>query len=65
MNSLTNSTYTLIRHPKAFADAADHWAQEAVNDMASRMVVNGVSDTAFAPDHRITRAEKYNPFNVR
>ncbi|MDO3409852.1 S-layer homology domain-containing protein [Saccharibacillus sp. CPCC 101409] len=57
INSLTNSTYSVVWHPMTFADVANHWAKAAVNDMSSRMVVNGVSDTAFNPDADITRAE--------
>jgi hypothetical protein len=57
VNSLTNSTYTLVWHPKEFADVANHWSKEAVNDMASRMIVNGVSETGFRPEQSITRAE--------
>lgn len=57
VNSLTNSTYSLIWHPMAFSDVGSHWAKDAVNDMASRMVVNGVDTAHFNPDAAITRAE--------
>ncbi|MCZ8515513.1 S-layer homology domain-containing protein [Paenibacillus filicis] len=57
VNSLTNSTYTLIWHPVTFADVAGHWSQAAVNDMASRMIVTGADATHFKPDAAITRAE--------
>ncbi|WP_164472733.1 S-layer homology domain-containing protein [Cohnella candidum] len=57
VNSLTNSTYSLVWHPVAFKDLSGHWAQEAVNDMGSRMVVSGVNETSFGPDQAITRAE--------
>ncbi|OPH46621.1 hypothetical protein BC351_14130 [Paenibacillus ferrarius] len=57
VNSLTNSTYALIWHPVTFVDMEGHWAKEAVNDMASRMVVNGVDVTHFSPNAAITRAE--------
>ena len=57
INSLTNSTYSVVWHPLAFADVDNHWAKAAVNDMGSRMVVNGVNDTSFNPDQAITRAE--------
>jgi len=57
IHSLTNSTYTLVWHPAAFADVEGHWSQAAVNDMASRMVVNGTDDTHFTPNAAITRAE--------
>ncbi|MFD7524980.1 S-layer homology domain-containing protein [Paenibacillus chitinolyticus] len=57
INSLTNSTYSVIWHPVEFRDVAGHWAQNAVNDMGSRMVVNGVDTGTFNPDTAITRAE--------
>lgn len=55
--SLTNSTYALIWYPMTFADVEGHWAKHAVNDMASRMVVNGVDESRYQPDSAITRAE--------
>lgn len=57
INSLTNSVYTLIRNSKTFMDVEQHWAKEAVNDLASRMVINGVDQTHFQPDAAMTRAE--------
>lgn len=57
INSLTNSTYAVIYSPKAFADVSAHWANEAVNDMASRLVIEGSGDGSFEPDRDITRAE--------
>ncbi|SEG64072.1 S-layer homology domain-containing protein, partial [Paenibacillus sp. UNC499MF] len=57
INSLTNSTYSVVWHPVEFKDVAGHWAQNAVNDMGSRMVVSGVDTGTFNPDTAITRAE--------
>ncbi|CAG7633722.1 OmpL47-type beta-barrel domain-containing protein [Paenibacillus allorhizosphaerae] len=57
INSLTNSTYAAISNMKTFADLAGHWAQREVNDMASRMIVNGLSDKRFDPDAPVTRAQ--------
>lgn len=57
MNSLTNSTYAVVRRAAAFSDLEHHWAQEAVTDMASRIVINGIGDGSFRPDQDITRAE--------
>ncbi|MBD2862549.1 S-layer homology domain-containing protein [Paenibacillus oceani] len=57
INSLTNSTYSLVWSPKTFGDMEGHWAKAAVTDMASRFVVNGKSASSFAPDAVITRAE--------
>ncbi|MGO4693874.1 S-layer homology domain-containing protein [Paenibacillus sp. 2TAB26] len=57
VNSLTNSTYTIVWHPLAFKDVDRHWAKEAVNDMGSRMVITGVGNEMFNPNKSITRAE--------
>ncbi|OKP88191.1 hypothetical protein A3844_08860 [Paenibacillus helianthi] len=57
INSLTNSSYSVVWHPMTFADVENHWAKDAVNDMGSRMVVNGVNETTFNPNSDITRAE--------
>ena len=57
INSLTNSTYSVIWHPLEFSDVAGHWAREAVNDMGSRLVISGYGNGTFAPDKNITRAE--------
>lgn len=57
IKSLTNSTYLLISHQKSFDDLQGHWAQGIISDMLSRMVINGVDDTHYAPDAAITRAE--------
>ncbi|WP_233162471.1 MULTISPECIES: chitobiase/beta-hexosaminidase C-terminal domain-containing protein [unclassified Cohnella] len=57
INSLTNSVYSVVWHPLEFSDAANHWAREAVNDMGSRMVVNGFEDGTFKPNEDMTRAE--------
>ncbi len=57
INSLTNSTYSVIWHPLEFMDITDHWAKEAVNDMGSRMIISGTGNDKFEPDRDITRAE--------
>lgn len=57
VNSLTNSTYSVIWHPREFGDAATHWAKDAVNDMGSRMIIEGTGSDRFDPDRDITRAE--------
>ncbi|PKM73495.1 MAG: hypothetical protein CVU91_04190 [Firmicutes bacterium HGW-Firmicutes-16] len=57
INSLTNSTYSVLFNPITFTDVANHWAKDAINDMGSRMVVTGVGDGSYEPDRSITRAE--------
>ncbi|MDA3845905.1 MAG: S-layer homology domain-containing protein [Vallitaleaceae bacterium] len=57
INSLTNSTYTVIWHPIEFEDVAGHWAKDAINDMGARMIVSGSDGLNYEPDRDITRAE--------
>lgn len=57
VNSLTNSTYSIVWHPLEFKDVAQHWAKDAVNNMGARMVISGTGNDMFNPDQDITRAE--------
>lgn len=57
INSLTNSTYALVWNPIEFKDVANHWSKEAVNNLGSRMIINGVREGIFAPNQDITRAQ--------
>ncbi|WP_375103650.1 S-layer homology domain-containing protein [Paenibacillus sp. RS8] len=57
MNSLTNSTYAVIWNPVAFQDVSGHWAESAVNDLGSRLIIYGFEGNLFNPDRYITRAE--------
>ena len=57
INSLTNSSYTVVWHPIEFTDVSNHWSKEAVNDMASRMIAVGTSETKYEPNRDITRGE--------
>lgn len=57
INSLTNSTYSVVSHAIEFSDVRDHWSKQAVNSMGSRMVIEGTGDGLFSPDKDITRAE--------
>ena len=57
INSLTNSTYSVVYNPVIFTDMANHWAKDAVNDMGSRMVVTGIGGGLYEPERSITRAE--------
>lgn len=53
-----NSIYAVVEADhRTFADLKGHWAQRDVEQLASKLIVQGVSDSVFAPDARITRAE--------
>lgn len=55
--SLTNSAYVVVSHTQQFTDVVNHWAQETINNMGSRMIVSGTGDGMFRPDRDISRAE--------
>jgi hypothetical protein len=57
IKSLTNRTYSVVWNPIEFADVANHWARDAINNMGSRMVVTGVGNKNYAPARNMTRAE--------
>ncbi|MCU6708798.1 S-layer homology domain-containing protein [Paenibacillus sp. J5C_2022] len=57
INSLTNSSYAVVWHPVVFPDAAGHWSEASVNDVGSRMIVEGDDRGLFHPDRHVTRAE--------
>lgn len=53
----SNSIYTFIELEKSFTDINSHWSQSNVELLASKLIVDGVTDTLFEPDRNITRAE--------
>ncbi|WP_031341888.1 S-layer homology domain-containing protein [Ruminiclostridium papyrosolvens] len=57
INSLTNSTYALISNSKTFKDTENHWSKSSVNNIASRLIMDGVDNDNFVPDMAITRGE--------
>lgn len=49
--------YALILYDVSFQDIQGHWAQNAIEILASRWVVNGMTDELFAPESTLTRAQ--------
>ena len=62
LHSLTNSNYSVIWNPITVESVANHWSKNAVNDLASRLIIFN-ADT-FAPDKAITRAD-FAEYTVR
>lgn len=52
-----NSIYTVLSSTKTFDDVNKHWAKADIELMANKLIVKGATDTSFAPDNNITRAE--------
>lgn len=59
IHSLTNSKYTVVENEKTFTDVNDgkNWAEEHIEKLASKYVINGKSDASFAPNDYMTRGE--------
>ncbi|GBF76420.1 hypothetical protein PA598K_04889 [Paenibacillus sp. 598K] len=55
--SLTNSVYAVVAGSRTFADIDTHWAKEAINDLGSRLILDGSGEDKFEPGRAITRAE--------
>lgn len=41
----------------SFNDVSGHWAEEYINTLTSRNIINGKTESSFAPEDNITRAE--------
>lgn len=57
IKSMGNSIYGVAVHPVTFTDVSTHWAKSWVEQLASKMIIKGVSASSFAPNRSITRAE--------
>lgn len=56
LKSMHNGSFALISKPAAFADAVSHWSGEAVNDLASRLIITGTAEGQFSPEAPMERA---------
>ncbi|MCR2806309.1 immunoglobulin-like domain-containing protein [Paenibacillus soyae] len=52
-----NSIYTVLEVNRTFEDLVGHWANSDIEQMAGKLIVNGVTAASFAPEREITRAE--------
>lgn len=50
-------TYTAYEKDVTFPDIEEHWSRDYVEVLASRSIIFGKSETAFAPNDQVTRAE--------
>jgi uncharacterized repeat protein (TIGR02543 family) len=53
----TNSLYVIVQNKKTFDDMIGHWAQQDVEQLASKMIINGTSDGTYTPEMQVTRAQ--------
>ncbi|WP_209445770.1 glycosyl hydrolase family 95 catalytic domain-containing protein, partial [Paenibacillus etheri] len=55
--SQANGLYAIVQNKKTFDDMIGHWAQKDVETLASKLIINGMTDQAFAPAGQVTRAQ--------
>ncbi len=55
--SLSDSVYAYIQNQVSFTDATGKWYEDAVNEMASRLIINGRGEGLFDGQGTATRAE--------
>lgn len=51
------SDYAVMESKKAFEDIEGHWAQEDLNLLVGKGIINGYKNNLFEPENKITRAE--------
>ncbi|RED57539.1 S-layer homology domain-containing protein [Cohnella lupini] len=52
------SKYAIVEFSKKFNDVAEgNWAFQAISTLVAKHVIDGVSETSFAPEKKVTRAE--------
>ena len=52
-----NATVKIIDNSKDFIDTRNHWAEDAIDFVSARGLVNGMTDTIYAPNNSTTRAQ--------
>ena len=52
-----NATVKIVDNSKGFIDIRDHWAEDAIDFVSARGLINGMSDTIYAPNASTTRAQ--------
>ena len=51
------ATVKIVDNSKDFIDTRNHWAEDAIDFVSARELVNGISATRYAPDASATRAQ--------
>lgn len=57
VRTLTNNPLVLISKPSGLTDLQGHWAAAEIRDLNSRLIIQGIDETRFAPEAAVTRAE--------
>jgi hypothetical protein len=53
----SNSLYTVVESHRSFQDLQGHWSEKDVTQLASKLIIQGMSDMQFQPDTPISRAQ--------
>ena len=59
-----NATVKIVDNSKGFIDIRDHWAEDAIDFVSARGLVNGMSDTIYPPNNSTTRARCPGPWKT-
>ena len=51
------ATVKIVDNSKGFIDTRNHWVKDAIDFVSARGLVNGMSDTIYAPNNSTTRAQ--------
>ncbi|RXJ02245.1 hypothetical protein DS745_07605 [Anaerobacillus alkaliphilus] len=57
INRLGQGIVVIAEHSKSFSDVDNHFAKSSIDLLASKFIINGKTETRFAPEDSITRAE--------
>ena len=52
-----SATVKIVDNSKDFIDTRNHWAKDAIDFVSARGLVNGMTDTIYAPNNSTTRAQ--------
>ena len=52
-----SATVKIMDNSKDFIDTRAHWAKDAIDFVSARGLVNGISDTIYAPNNSTTRVQ--------
>ncbi|MEC0370085.1 S-layer homology domain-containing protein [Paenibacillus chibensis] len=55
--TLANNPLVLVSKPSGLTDLQGHWAAAEIRDLNSRLIIQGIDETRFAPEAAVTRAE--------
>lgn len=50
-------SFAVLENAKTFTDIQAHWAKEPIEELASKLIVAGMTDKTFVPKKALTRAE--------